>query len=194
MFALPGFTATDLLINQRGELSPVQRTRLRRDIIEGIIVCTGMSLWIVALFVLIILLVDGSGNLVFWVLVTISFMTMITLINLKMWNFVPKGRSDLRTGKVLNVTGVVEQSTIYGGRGSFSYYLKVNTLDFEVPRPVYEAVSAGMVHQIFYTPSAKMVVSVLRPDDDDRSSSEILAAHQPDTGSKLYKNGQPPMR
>lgn len=158
------FTDEDLAANRRGELTDHQRSRLRRKRLWALIIVGVMQ--IPPLMGSIIVLQDplDAGG-VFVLVVAIVWILFFSLIG---WLTMTETCSDLRTGRVLSVTG---KASLHKAKGRSGYFhLHIDSFKFPIraahsPYGVSNTFKAGQRYQVFYTPATKMILSAVWLDN-----------------------------
>lgn len=159
------FSLEDLELNQRGELTDSQRSRLRSQ---------RMKAWLGAMVLLLMVLLKvgidyqnrfdmGAASASPEVQLLLIFILLFVLaIGVFGWMIIRNTRSDLQAGEVHSVEGVAKLSEDRTRLTKKHYYVKIDSVEFRVDRDVYTAFERGKRYRAFYAPASKVLLSAIR--------------------------------
>ncbi|MEO8610704.1 MAG: hypothetical protein ABI690_22595 [Chloroflexota bacterium] len=155
------FTEDDLMANQRGQLSEGQRSHLRSQMVLW---GSGGGLMFVIMGIAFIGLLTVQLDLLSLIGMAVVFVLML-VFGAGTWFEISERWFDLRKGVVLSATGAAEPYIRTRIHGNEYYALKIGVLEFKISSPAYYVFDPGNRYQVFYTPTAKAIVSAIQLDD-----------------------------
>ncbi|MEP7290814.1 MAG: hypothetical protein ABI835_03475 [Chloroflexota bacterium] len=151
------FTDEDLLANRSGRLSEGQKQRLTRisrrtlAILAGIVVVVGLAATLALFFA------QRNGSAVLSLIGVLLTVINAVIVGIGAQGYL-RTSSDVRGGKVTEISGVVSHTVRVSGRVA-AYVLKLDGQEIIVPKPVFFAVEDGKHYRFYRAAASKTLLA-----------------------------------